>query len=398
LRHLGLMSLTQEVVATRGRPAAKPRVLVVDDDTSMRRVADLHLSEVFDVQVASDGADGLKLALGEAPDVIVVAKTLPDMDGIELLASLSNHYRTADVPVVFVSAQPATEEKIEGLERGAVDYIVTPFEPRELAARLSAAVRTGSRLGELRRSIAVDPLTELFNRTAFESRLEQETARSERSGAPMSAMLVDVDRFERINQTHGRRAGDELLREMGSTLRATVRASDSVYRFGADEFAVLLPDTELAPAYLAAERCRNEIATITLGGFPISVSIGVAETSNGRSSQSLIGRAQIALLRARESGGGCSWRADDPRRHGLNPVALSQELTAREWDLLTHISHRRSEPEIARLMGISRGTVRSHKARIRRKLHISSDVRLADFVRLNFRDLLHRLPATQESS
>ena len=397
MRHLGLMSLTQEVVATRGRPPAKLRVLVVDDDPGMRRVADLHLSEAFEAQVASDGGEGLGLALREAPDVIVLAKVLPDMDGIELLASLSNRYPTADVPVVFVSARPATEEKIEGLERGAVDYLVKPVEPRELAARLSAAVRTRTRLDQLRQGVAVDPLTELFNRRAFESRLEEETARSERSGAPVSAMLVDVDRFDRINQLHGRRAGDELLREMGSTLRTAMRASDSVYRFGADEFAVLLPDTELAPAYLAAERCRNVIGNVTLGGFPISVSIGVAETSNGRSAQSLIGRAQIALLRARESGGGRSWRADDPRRHGLNPVALSQELTAREWDLLTHISHGRTEPEIARLMGISRGTVRSHKARIRRKLHISSDVRLADFVRLNFKDLLHRLPATQES-
>jgi diguanylate cyclase (GGDEF)-like protein len=391
------MSLTQEAVAKRGRRPPKPRVLVVDDDPGMRRVADLHLSDAFEVQIASDGAEGLGLALREAPDVIVLARALQDMDGIELLASLSNHHHTADVPVVVVSSQPATEEKIEGLERGAVDYIVKPVEPLELEARLSAAVRTRSRLEKLRQGVAVDPLTGLFDRKAFESRLEQETARSERSGAPVSAMLIDVDRLDRINQMHGRRVGDELLREMGSTLRATVRVSDSVYRFGADEFAVLLPDTELAAAYLAAERCRNEIANITLGGFPTSVSIGVAETSNGRSAQSLIGRAQIALLRARESGGGRSWRADDPRRHGLNPVALSEELTAREWDLLTHISHRRTEPEIARLMGISRGTVRSHKARIRRKLHISSDVRLADFVRLNFRDMLHRLPATQES-
>jgi diguanylate cyclase (GGDEF)-like protein len=397
LRHLEPMSLTQDAVATRERPPAKPMVLVVDDDPDMRRVAGLHLSEVFEVQVASDGGEGLGLALRTAPDVIVIARALPDMDGMELLASLSNHYRTADVPVVIVSAQSATEEKIEVLERGAVDYVIKPIEPRELQARLSAAVRARARLEELRRAVVTDPLTELLNRQAFEARLEQETARSERSGAPVSAMLVDVDRFDAINEMHGRRAGDELLREMGSTLRTAVRASDSVYRFGADEFAVLLPDTELAPAYLAAERCRHDLAGITLGGFPISVSIGVAETSNGHSAQSLIGRAQIALLRARESGGGRSWRADDPRRHGLNPVALSEELTAREWDLLTHVSHRRTEPEIARLMGISRGTVRSHKARIRRKLHIASDVRLADFVRLNFRDLLHHLPATQES-
>src|SRR5918996_2507388 len=391
------MPLTQEAVTTREQPPVKPRVLVIDDDPGMRSVAALDLSEVFEVQVASDGTEGLGLALRAAPDVILLAKVLPDMDGIVLLATLSDHYRTVDVPVVFVSAQPTTEEMVEGLHRGAVDYIVKPVEPRELEARLFAALRTRSRLEELRQDIAVDPITELFNRKAFESRLEQETARSERSGAPVSAMLIDVDRFDGINQTHGWRAGDELLREMSSTLRTTLRASDSVYRFGADEFAVLLPDTELAPAYLAAERCRSEIGNVTLGGGPISVSIGVSEISNGRSAQSLIGRAQIALLRARESGGGCSWRADDPRRHGLNPVALSQELTTREWDLLSHISHRRTEPEIARLMGISRGTVRSHKARIRRKLHISSDVRLADFVKLNFRDLLHRLPATEES-
>ena len=102
---------------------------------------------------------------------------------------------------------------------------------------------------------------------------------------------------------------------------------------------------------------------------------------------------EIALVRAKESGGGRTWRADDPRRHGLNPVALSEDLTEREWDVLVHLSHRRTEQEIARRLGISRGTVRSHKARIRRKLHVSPDMRLSDFVRTNFRDLVNRLPA-----
>jgi diguanylate cyclase (GGDEF)-like protein len=391
------MSLTEDAVVTHKTPSSRPRVLVVDDDPSMRGLADIHLADLFEVRLASTGAEGLDRALREAPDVIVLDKMLPDMKGIELVASLSEDPRTSDIPVVFVSALSATEEKVEGLEHGAVDYITKPVEPRELAARLAAAARIRARQEELRLEVATDTLTELPDRRTFESRLGQEAARSARSGTPVSTMIVDVDGFEMINQMHGRRAGDELLRAMASTLRATLRTSDSVYRYGEDEFAALLPDTELATAYLAAERCRAEIGNITFGGLPTRVSIGVAEASNGRTAQDLIDRAEIALFHAKESGGGCSWRADDPRRHGLNPVALSEELTAREWDLLTHISHRRTEPEIARVMGISRGTVRSHKARIRRKLHVSPDVRLADFVRLNFKELMYRLPPTPES-
>jgi diguanylate cyclase (GGDEF)-like protein len=397
LRHLWFMSLTEDGVVTHKTPSSRPRVLVVDDDPAMRGLADIHLADLFEVRLASTGVEGLDRALREAPDVIVLDKMLPDMKGIELVASLSEDPRTSDIPVVFVSALSATEEKVEGLEHGAIDYITKPVEPRELAARLAAAARIRARQEELRLEVATDTLTELPDRKTFESRLGQEAARSARSGTPVSTMIVDVDGFEMINQMHGRRAGDELLRAMSSTLRATLRTSDSVYRYGEDEFAALLPDTELATAYLAAERCRAEIGNIAFGGLPTRVSIGVAEVSNGRTAQDLIDRAEIALFHAKESGGGCSWRADDPRRHGLNPVALSEELTAREWDLLTHISHRRTEPEIARLMGISRGTVRSHKARIRRKLHISPDVRLADFVRLYFKELMYRLPPTPES-
>ncbi len=132
---------------------------------------------------------------------------------------------------------------------------------------------------------------------------------------------------------------------------------------------------------------------IEAGGRSTLASVGVAQFSNGRSAQEVIARAEIALFRAKESGGSRTWRADDPRKHGLNPVALSEELTEREWDVLLHLSHRRTEQEIARRLGISRGTVRSHKARIRRKLHVSPDIRLSDFVRTNFRDLADRFPA-----
>jgi DNA-binding NarL/FixJ family response regulator len=97
------------------------------------------------------------------------------------------------------------------------------------------------------------------------------------------------------------------------------------------------------------------------------------------------------LFRAKESGGNRSWRADDPRKRSINPIALSEELTDREWDVLAHLANRRTEQDIAKRMGIRPGTVRSHKARIRRKLHVDPELRLSEFARSNFRELINRL-------
>jgi DNA-binding CsgD family transcriptional regulator len=191
------------------------------------------------------------------------------------------------------------------------------------------------------------------------------------------------------------------LRDIATVLRDTLRSSDEAFRYGGDEFGVLLPDTEVGTAFLAAERSCHHIGTINSDGVTASVCIGVAQSSPGRSPEELISRAEIALYRAKESGPGTVWRSDDPRRHGLNPIALSEELTEREWDILAHLSHKRTEHEIARRLGISRGTVRSHKARIRRKLHVAPDIRLTEFVLSTFSDLVVRLPAglaAEESS
>jgi diguanylate cyclase (GGDEF)-like protein len=373
--------------------SSRPTVLVVDDDPDLRMLAGMHLGEGFDVIQASDGEECVQKATAEQPDVILLDMMMPGMNGAEVLTALSSNPLTADIPVVFLSALGTTDDRVKVLESGAVDYIDKPAEPKELVARVGAAARTRARRTEIAARTSADSVTRLPDRSAFEDRLTQEISRSERSGAPVSILLIDLDQLDRVNEQLGRPAGDRVLSEVAEALGSTLRTADVLYRYGGDEFAAVLPDTELGTAYLAAERCRAAMQEVRAAGTPTRASVGVAQLSSGRAAEEVIARAEIALFRAKESGGGRTWRADDPRRHGINTMSLSEELTEREWDVLIHLSHRRTEQEIARRLGISRGTVRSHKARIRRKLHVSPDIRLSEFVRTNFKDLVDRLPS-----
>jgi diguanylate cyclase (GGDEF)-like protein len=380
-----------------GNGTGPPLVLLVDDDPDLRAVAEMQLTlRGFKVIQAEGGEEALELARTKFPDVILLDMMMPGMSGADVLRALHADPQTEDIPVIFLSAVSGTEDRVQGLDGGAVDWIVKPHDPRELIARVGAAARTKARQEEMKLKAGGDPITRLPTRKAFEERLQQELSRAARTHNPFCILLVDVDHLHTVNERLGELAGDQLLREIASVLRTTLRNSDEVFRYGDDEFAAVLPDVEVGAAFLAAERCREEIETITSDGVPTAASIGVAQFSGGRTADELLSRAEIALYRAKESGGGCVWRADDPRRHGLNPVALSEELTEREWDVLVHLSHKRTEHEIARRLGISRGTVRSHKARIRRKLHVSPDIRLSDFVRNNLKDLIQRLPGSIE--
>lgn len=366
--------------------------MIVDDDPDLRTLAGIQLSQGFEVIEASNGAECVDKAASEQPDVILLDMMMPDMDGNEVLTALSKDPLTADIPVIFLSALGTTADRVKGLESGAVDFIAKPPEPEELIARVGAAARTKARQNEIASRSEADSVTRLPERGAFEHRLAQEISRSERSGAPLSILLIDLDHLDSVNSELGRAAGDRVLAGVADALNTTLRTADVLYRYGGDEFAVVLPDTEVGTAYLAAERCRRAIEKVEAEGVPTAASVGVAEFSSGRTAEEVIERAEIALFRAKESGGGRTWRADDPRKHGINTQSLSEELTEREWEVLIHLSHRRTEQETARRLGISRGTVRSHKARIRRKLHVSPDVRLSEFVKTNFADLVDRPP------
>lgn len=368
---------------TEGKSTRRPRVLIADDEEDIRELLHINLMHEYDVIRATNGRECIEKATSEAPDVILLDIMMPAMDGREVLIELSDRRETRHIPVIFLSALTRPEDRITGLESGAVDYIPKPADPREISARVAAALRK------------VDPTDgdgsdmKLPDRQAFEHRVAEEAARCLRNGTPLSILVIDVDGPMEGADASG--AGeDRIVEQVAATLRTTLRLSDVLFSNGENGFAAILPDTNSATAYLAAERCRTS-ASNARTARNVTVSIGIAELSGKGTAEDVIAKAELALYRAKDSGGNRSWRADDPRRQGLSARSLSEELTQREWDVLAHLVKRRTEPEIARHLGISAGTVRSHKARIRRKLQVPPNIRLSDFAQANLKDLVEHL-------
>jgi diguanylate cyclase (GGDEF)-like protein len=333
------------------------------------------------------------------PADAIVLDIETEADPAEALSNLGSAGRI-DVPVVLLTEASGASDRAALLEQGALDVLDKPVAWDELGARLQAAVRLGERLRELRLESGKDALTSLPGSFNFNARLEQEVARSVRSDSPLSLLILDVDNMRGVNERLGRAGGDRLLAMVAHTLRSALRVSDSFFRYGGDEFAAILPDTTIGTASVVAERVlglMHAIRSDEEGGLYVSLSgqaypetrasIGVAELPRGRSALEFVTRAEGALTKARESGGNQVWRADDRRKSATSTSALATELTDRERLVLGHLASRRTDREIASRMGISVGTVRSHKARIRRKLQIPANVRLSDFARDHLNDL-----------
>jgi len=184
----------------------------------------------------------------------------------------------------------------------AVRALAAPATLGLAAARLAAQART------LAHAAAVDPLTCLFNRRYFETRLDEEIQRSRRYGVDLALLVIDVDDFKRLNDALGHLMGDRVLRAMADTLRRSVRAFDVCTRFGGEEFAILMPGSRAAAAVQSAERIRERVEAYRFDSLPVpaelrpTISIGVAVLSGSDAMQDLVARADRALYQAKAEG------------------------------------------------------------------------------------------------
>lgn len=292
-------------------------ILVAEDDPTSRHILKALLGKWgYRVKLACDGAQAWEaLQENSVPRLVILDWMMPHMDGLEICKRLRSQEAQTDhyTYIILLTAKGAKDDVIQGMEAGADDYLVKPFDPQELRVRLRAGERIiqlqlqlHAAQEELKRQSMADPLTGILNRRAVFERLEIEISRALREGTKLGVCLMDIDHFKSINDTFGHLCGDEVLKEVCSRIRRSLRAYDCFGRIGGEEFLIVIPGSNVLTCIAVAERLRGVIFTQPVcsskGPIRVSSSFGVTELVPGEGIDPLLERADRALYRAKAMG------------------------------------------------------------------------------------------------
>lgn len=323
-RELGLRDLTCRELGLAEASAGfatEPRVALVASRDGMARHWERMLSPLFagrvtvvDPHAALGTSDRMP-----APDVFVIPADISgNGDGLRLMSELRSRAATRFSAICIALPAEARETAAMALDLGANDLIETHCGALEMAHRIRTQVARKRQSDRLRTSVEdglrlamTDPLTGLHNRRYALPHLARIAAHARETHRDFAVMVLDLDRFKSVNDTHGHAAGDRVLVEVAARFRSNLRAVDLVARMGGEEFLVALPDTSLENARIAAERLRRVIeeCPVTLDDgqcISVTLSIGLALGSTlaapGEKVDALIGRADAALMQAKAEG------------------------------------------------------------------------------------------------
>jgi diguanylate cyclase (GGDEF)-like protein len=286
-------------------------VLAIDDSPDVHRLLDVRLRpEGLILHHALDAEQGLAMAVDLGPDLILLDVDLPLVTGFEVCKRLKDNPLTAQIPVIFLTGATEVYSKVQGFDLGAVDYVTKPFDPAELRARVRAALRVKRYHDILAARSHIDGLTGIWNRAYFNQRMGEECSAAQRYGRTISLVLLDLDHFKGLNDAHGHPFGDLVLQTLGDLFNAVLRATDAPCRYGGEEFAVILTETDLDGAKITGERVRQALSEVQFhprgGRVQVTASIGIACSSifdrGALSVSGMVTAADDALYRAKHEG------------------------------------------------------------------------------------------------
>lgn len=293
------------------------RVLVVDDDReNVELLSKFLVNDGHSVQSAVDADAALHRLKAWKPHLVLLDVNMPKMTGFELIPKIRLLTPDEYTSIILISANMQLEDVTKGLDAGADDYLTKPFRAQDLIARIRAMLRLKEVQDSLRRAnhrieelTVTDDLTGLMNMRSVYRRGDEEIIRAKRFRKPVSCLLLNLDGFSSVNQTYGFLAGSRVLQELAIRVKQSLRSIDLVARVGADEFFILLCETDLAGAEFMAERLRDSIQSAPFKNekqsIKLTATLGVAGITADQTNQKMSDLLHIATeaLRSAKANG-----------------------------------------------------------------------------------------------
>lgn len=296
--------------------AQSGRILVIEDRAESVAWFASALTPNHEVSSADTFEEALVRVKGGDYDLIVVSLGMRSFDGLRLCSQLRSLPEGRHVPILVVVSDGDRRKLTQALEMGVNDYLTRPVDKNELVARVRTQLRKKRYADRLRHNVQLslemaitDQLTGLHNRRYMSRHLDTLLANAQKNERPLAFVIMDIDYFKQVNDTHGHDIGDEVLKEFAARIAANTRGIDLACRYGGEEFVVAMPDTDMTFAYNIAERLRQSIETTPIkisrapGQLNITISIGIAKAEGASdTAEQLLHRADQALYRAKRSG------------------------------------------------------------------------------------------------
>jgi diguanylate cyclase (GGDEF)-like protein len=288
------------------------KILIIDDDAGVRDSMQEFIKDSgYDIYTASSAEEALELLKSEIVDVVITDIILTGMDGLELTDLIKHNY---DIDVIVMTGYSEKFSYEDAITKGASDLVFKPIRYRELMLRLKRVLKErqlsidrAKMLKTLEKLAITDGLTRLYNLRHFYKQLEIEIDRCNRYGHSLALLLLDIDHFKMCNDTYGHLEGDKVLVRLGQIIKVCLRTMDSAYRYGGEEFTIILPETTGKEAKNVAERINASVeserfSTEAGEDFSITISTGVTEYFKEEQLSTFIHRADQAMYKSKAKG------------------------------------------------------------------------------------------------
>ena len=306
------------------------KVLIVDDSRAQATHTERVLNSAGIVtRTLTEPIQAMAELAEFQPDLIILDMYMPACTGTELAKVIRHNDRYVSVPIIYLSAEDDLDKQLDAMSEGGDDFLTKPIKPRHL---ITTVRNRAARARHLKARMVRDSLTGLYNHTHILQLLEDCTFRARREDRPLSFAMIDIDHFKRVNDSYGHPMGDRVIKSLALFLKQRLRKTDFIGRYGGEEFAIVMPDTDQEAAHAVLNTIRERFSEIHYPAQPkdlcCTFSAGVVELKEGTDGLIMASQADEALYRAKHNGRNRIERFHPTRQIATISVKLPNPVTS----------------------------------------------------------------------